>query len=184
MKAFRVSGVLAVAALAAGCAHPLMGGGPFMTPPRQAMVALPAPPSPVGRWDNVMMLEPGTPIRVLRMDGTRADGRFHSASPAVLRVGAGEVAHEIPQPDVVRVDRLPHFGGDAQAEAARGAAVGMGAVGVIGLLVGRMPPPRVWAAGAITGGYYGAQSQIHAAGPGTIYLTPSVSQPPMSPQVR
>lgn len=146
-----------------------------MPRPRQAVVAMP-PPSPVGRWDNVMMLEPGTPIRILRMDGTRADGRFHSASPTVLRVADGETPLAIPYADVARVDRLAHFGGEMQAEAARGAAVGLGAVGVLGLIAGRMPPPRLWAAGAIVGGYSGAQGQRHAAGPGTIYLAP-FSQP-------
>jgi hypothetical protein len=172
MRGFTVVGMLAVAGLTTGCAYPRMGAGPFMPPPRQAVIAMPAPPSPVGRWDNVMMLEPGTPVRVLRMDGFRADGRFHSASPTVLRVEAGGAVADVAYADVARVDRLAHFGGDAKSEMARGAAVGMGAVGVLGLIVGHMPPPRLWAAGAITGGYYGAQTQMHAAGPGTIYLAP------------
>jgi hypothetical protein len=162
-----------VAVASSACAYPPTYG-PRTGPPyvRGAMMVPQPPASPVGRWDNVMMLEPGTPLRVLRMDGTRADGRFHSASPAVLRVAAGDVAHEIPQAEVARVDRLAHFGGDAKAEATRGAAVGMGAVGVIGLIAGQVPPPRLWAAGAVVGGYHGAQAQMHAAGPGTIYLAP------------
>jgi hypothetical protein len=172
MRGFTVVGMLALSGLSTGCAYPLMGSGPFMPPPRQAVMAMPAAPSPVGRWDNVMMLEPGTPIRVLRMDGFRADGRFHSASPTVLRVEAGGALADVAHADVARVDRLAHFGADAKGEMARGAAVGMGAVGVLGLLAGRVPPPRLWAAGAITGGYYGAQAQMYAAGPGTIYLAP------------
>jgi hypothetical protein len=35
-----------------------------------------------------------------------------------------------------------------------------------------MPPGRHWAAGAIVREYAGAQSQLHAAAPGTIYLAP------------
>jgi hypothetical protein len=161
-----------VAMASSACAYPPMYG-PRTPPYARGTMMVPQPPaSPVGRWDNVMMLEAGTPLRVLRMDGSRADGRFHSASPAVLRLHAGDVALEISQADVVRVDRQAHVGDEAWGEAARGAAVGLGTVGVLGLIAGRTPPPRHWAAGAIIGGYGAAQAQVHAAGPGTIYLAP------------
>lgn len=173
--------VALVAVGTSACAYPGMYG-PRMAPPHQRTIMAPqGPASPVGRWNNVMMLDPGVPLRVLRMDGTRADGRFHSASPAVLRVSAGDTALEIAQTDVARVDRLTHFGDDARAETARGAAVGLGTVGVLGLITGRMPPPRHWAAGAIAGGYAAGQSQMLVAGPGTIYLAPTAPPPATSP---
>ncbi|MBA3886040.1 MAG: hypothetical protein H0X67_09955 [Acidobacteria bacterium] len=169
--------VVLVAVGVSACAYPGMYG-PRMAPPHQrAMMAPQAPASPVGRWDNVMMLEPGVPLRVLRMDGTRADGRFRSASPTVLRVSAVDTALEIAHADVARVDRLTHFGEDARAETARGAAVGLGTVGVLGLITGRMPPARHWGAGAIVGGYAAGQSQMMVAGPGTIYLAPAIAAP-------
>ena len=166
--------VLVSAAIqASGCTYPLAAGGPFGPPPRYRAMASPvalSPPS--GRWDTVMMLEHGTPVRVLRMDGSRADGQYLSASPTILRLEAEGSVLEIPQLDVVRLDRLPHVGPAARTEAARGAMVGAGAVGVVGLITGRLPHARHWAAGAILGGYGAAQVQIHAAGPGTIYLAP------------
>jgi len=168
----RLIPLVLAAILSSGCAYPMMGGGPFRPPAHWAVGPPVALPSPSGRWDNVMMLEHGTPVRMLRMDGTRVDGRFLSASPAILRVETKGTALEIPQPDVARLDRLPHVGSPARAEAARGAMVGAGAVGLVGLLTGRLPHARHWAAGAIAGGYGAAQAQVHAAGPGTIYLAP------------
>lgn len=161
--------VLALALSTSACAYPMYGARP--APHRARMMTLPVqPPSPVGRWDNVMMLDPGAPIVVLQMDGTRAEGRFHSASPTILRMETGDAPVRIAATDVVRVDRLPHFGSAVRQEALRGAAVGLGTVGVIGLVTGKAPPARHWAAGGIVGGYVAGQAQVAAAGPGTIYL--------------
>jgi hypothetical protein len=54
----------------------------------------------------------------------------------------------------MRVDRA-ELGkmNSALRDGAKGAAVGAGAVGVLGLIAGRMPPPRLFAAGAVLGGY-------------------------------
>jgi hypothetical protein len=55
-------------------------------------------------------------------------------------------------------------------DGARGAAFGTGVVGVLGLIAGHVPPPRLFAAGAIIG----AQQNIEIAGlervVSTIYL--------------
>jgi hypothetical protein len=175
MKALQLV-VLPLALATSGCAYPMYGIRPVSY--RARMMMAPAPqPSPVGRWDNVMMLEAGTPIVVLQMDGTRTQGRFHSASPSILRLEAAEAAAQIAATDVVRVDRLPHFGQSARDETARGAAVGLGAVGVLGLLAGQAPPARYWAAGALVGGYAGAQAQMAAVGPGTIYVVSAATSP-------
>ena len=59
--------IVPVVLLTSGCAYPTSGVAPF-APARTPSPYAP-PSSPVGRWDNVMMLEPGTPIRVLWIDG-------------------------------------------------------------------------------------------------------------------
>src|SRR5688572_7465880 len=133
------------------------------------------PPIPIGRWDNVMMLEPRAPLKVLKMSGAVTMGEFVAASVSTLRVGtaAGEVV--VAATDVMRVDRLAGSGSGAMArEGARGALLGAGAVGLAGLLVGHMPPPRVFAGGSILGAYYGATAAALVPGPGTVYLAPSV----------
>ncbi|MEP6918274.1 MAG: hypothetical protein ABJC89_21680 [Acidobacteriota bacterium] len=111
-------------------------------------------PSPAGRWDNVMMLAAGTPIQVLLMNGGQATGQITSASSDALRLQTASGDRAISAADVMRVDRvLSDKVTGAVREGAKGAAVGAGAVGVLGLIVGRMPPPRVFLAGAAIGGY-------------------------------
>ena len=121
--------------------------------------AMPVAPQsvPIGRWDNVMMLPGGAALDVLTTDGGRTAGTFISATYTILRVQVPDAREvQIAASDVVRIDRW--FGGpqgapSATRDAAKGAAVGAGAVGVLGLLAGRLPPARVFAAGAIVGAY-------------------------------
>lgn len=162
--------VIAVAALSAACA-PIHGSGPL--PRARGWSAAPvAGPSfnlaaVTGRWDNVMMLPVGARVMVLQMDGTRAEGDVVAAAAGsvTLAVASGRV--EIPADAVARVDRLG--ASDRLRRGLSGAAHGAGAVGVLGLLVGRMPPARMFAAGTIVG----ADAAAHTpggSGPQIIYL--------------
>ena len=124
-----------------------------------------------GRWDNVMMLPTGARIHVLQMDGARAEGDIVSATSNALRiiVAAGEI--EIAADNVARIDRVAES--ERKRQTLSGAAHGVGVVGLLGLLVGKAPPARIFAAGAIAG----ADAGYHSAMPGgaqTIYLAPQV----------
>ena len=129
---------------------------------------------PVGRWDNVMMLAVATPVQVLRMDGGIATGRVVAADNSTLRlqVASGEV--ELAAAEVMRVDRL-EGAGSVVRDGAKGAAVGAGAVGVLGLVAGRVPPATLFAAGGIAGAYTNAELGISARGAATIYLAVTVA---------
>jgi hypothetical protein len=171
--------VLVPGALATACAPGMYPGrmmpGPFVSrpiyQPRPAVVE-----SPVGRWDNVMMLDAGTPLRVLTMDGAVATGSFLGANNATLRFAGSSGEITLAANAVMRVDRLPGLSaGGLTREGLKGAALGAGAVGVLGLLTGRMPPARVFGAGSVVGAYGQAQTANDAAGPGTIYLAESVA---------
>ena len=116
---------------------------------------------PVGRWDNVMMLPEGAAIEVLTADGRRTSGKFASATNREVRVQSASGELDIPAESVVRIDRWlggPEGIQSVARDAARGAAGGAGAIGVMGLLVGRMPPARIFAAGAVVGGYDNAEA--------------------------
>jgi hypothetical protein len=127
-----------------------------------------AQPSVVGRWDNVMILQPGTPVQALTMEAGLTEGRLVSATGSSLRLQTPAGLVDLAAADVVRVDRLPET--TSVREGLRGAATGAGLVGVLGLLVGQAPPARVFAAGAITGAYTGVQMHLAAPGRGTVYL--------------
>jgi hypothetical protein len=125
----------------------------------------------VGRWDNVMLLPAGTPVQVLMMDGRKAGGNLTSADATILRIvtASGEV--ELAAIDVMRVDRLPEPASRQYGKAAAaGAAAGAGLAGVAGLIVGHMPPARIFAAGAIIGAGAALQDASYARGPVMIYL--------------
>ena len=130
-------------------------------------------PLPVGRWDNVMMLAAGTPVQVLTMDGAVASGPLLAADSVTLRirVASGEAA--LAAADVMRVDRVDSS--DTLRDAVRGAAYGAGAVGVLGLIVGHVPPPRLFAAGGIIGGHEQIQLARLGRGSRIIYLAPAVA---------
>ena len=153
------------------------------TPPGYARGALYGPSAryqpaalPIGRWDNVMLLGRGTSVQVLLMDGGIATGRMVAADVSTLRlqVASGEI--ELASEKVMRVDRL-EAPGSVVRDGAKGAAFGAGFVGVLGLMAGRVPPPRVFAAGAIAGAYHNAELGA-VGGAATIYLAPAVAPVP------
>jgi hypothetical protein len=133
---------------------------------------------PIGRWDNVMMLGPGTPVQVLLMDGGIATGPTIAADSSMLRlrVASGEV--ELASEKILRVDRL-EASGSVVRDGAKGAAFGAGFVGVLGLVAGQVPPARLFAAGGISGAYHNAELGAAARGAATIYLAPAVA--PVAP---
>ena len=176
----------AVAAVTTACV-PMYSGSAMRGMPPAALSRSPtygpsipvAAPAAVGRWDNVMMLPYGAAIEVLSAEGQRTSARFVAATTAFVRVQSVAGEAEIPAEAVLRIDRWlggPEGTPSVVRDAARGAAVGAGAVGVLGLLVGRMPPARTLAAGAIVGGYNNAQTGRALRQSVTIYLAPAKAQ--------
>ena len=132
-------------------------------------------PSPVGRWDNVMMLEAGTPLRVLTMDGRVATGHFVLANIEAVTIATGNREEIVAAGEVMRIDREAGSGkGSLRRETIKGAALGAGAAGVAGLLLGVTPPPRVFAAASVIGAYQEGTGAALTPGPATIYLAHSV----------
>ena len=155
--------LLGTAALNSACAAPFaVHGRPYGSVlPRAPLTDV------VGRWDNVMMLPPGSRLVVLLMDGTRAEGAITAASATALEVmvAAGEVA--LPADRVARVDRINDS--SRLRSSLSGAVHGVGAVGLLGLLSGQLPPARVFAGAGLAGADVG----IHAnpePGAETIYV--------------
>ncbi len=174
----RVSCLVLVAVAATGCVAPVYpGAGGLGSYGRRAYgpAIEVARETPVGRWDSVMMLAPGTPVRVLMADGLVATGAFVSATLSTLRIdAAAETA--LVAADVLRVDRLAGLPSSARVrQGVSGVVTGAGMVAVLGLLTGHVPPARTFAAGAIIGGYAQSQASALVPGPGTIYLAPGIS---------
>jgi hypothetical protein len=67
---------------------------------------------------------------------------------------------ELASTRIMRVDRLASED-SAVKDGARGAAFGAGVVGVIGLIVGKVPPARLFAAGGIIGAYNNVEARCH-----------------------
>ena len=161
--------------LTAGCAYPVQSLTGAYAGQRPMYPRAPGPQFnlaslPIGRWDNVMMTAVGTPLLVLMMNGTTATGEVVAATNDMLRlrVASGEV--DLAAADVMRVDRLAGGTRSAVKDATRGAAFGAGVVGVLGLIAGHAPPPRVFAAGAIIGAQQNVELSGLARGASTIYL--------------
>lgn len=172
--------LLALLAVSTACA-PIYGSAAYGRPgmyPRPAPSATAPPamaPSVTGRWDNVMMLGSGASIVLLTMDGRMAEGFLIGATSSEVRMEVASGTVTFAAAEVARVDRV-HAPVDHLANGARGAGYGLGVVGVLSLLAGKAPPPRIWAAGAIIG----AQTSIHAnsltPGPLTVYIAENLGQ--------
>jgi hypothetical protein len=131
---------------------------------------------PVGRWDNVMMLPVGAIVQVLLMDGSRPAGTIVSASVDRLRIHTAGGDVDLPSRDVMRVDRPVAPVRSAVENGARGAAFGAGVVGVLGLISGRVPPPRLFLAGGIIGAEQSVElNSLASGGVSIVYLAPAVS---------
>ena len=138
-------------------------------------------PLPVGRWDNVMMTAVGTPLFVLMMNGDTASGEVVQTTRDNLRlhVAAGEV--DLPASGIMRVDRVT-TNRSVVKDGARGAAYGAALVGVLGLIVGHVPPPRLFAAGGIIGANQNVQDSLASRGATIIYLARGIVPPGPGPQ--
>jgi hypothetical protein len=174
--------LIPVLAVAAGCVYPtrsLSGTYGRQRPmhPRSVGPQIDLATFAVGRWDNVMMSAVGTPLMVLMTNGTTASGTVVSATSDALRlrVASGEV--DLAAAEVMRVDRLPGGPRGMVKDGARGAAFGAGVLGVLGLVIGHVPPARLFAAGAIVGAHQNIQLAGLAPGPSTIYLAQAAVPP-------
>ncbi len=177
--------LLPLVLLAGGCAYPaqsLSGAYPSQYPmyPPTYGPQVKLTYSPIGRWDNVMMTAVGTPLFVLMTNGSTATGEVVSATidRLSLHVASGDL--DLPASDVMRVDRLSGGPRDAVKDGARGAAFGAGVVGVLGLIVGHVPPAHLFAAGAIIGAEQNIAATSLARGATTIYLARG-AVPPAAP---
>jgi hypothetical protein len=150
-----------------------------MFAPRAAPRAAAAPPSPVGRWDEVMALRPNWIIDVLDAEGDTHTGRFVRASVRSLRLVKSGGELELPRREVVRVDLLhaQDTPGTTAREIGTGAAAGAatmagGAMLIPFLLTGKvfLPPARFLAAGAVLGGVTAAGELRHERRPRTVYV--------------
>jgi len=182
----RVVVLLPLVAVLGGCAYPAASlssryPGQYPLRPRSYGPQVNFGGLPVGRWDNVMMTAVGTPVFVLMMNGDTASGEVVSATDENLRlhVAAGEV--NLPASSVMRVDRMT-TNRDTVKDGARGAAYGAAVVGVMGLIVGHVPPPRLFAAGGIIGASQTVQDSLAMRGAITIYLARGVVPPGPGPQ--
>ncbi len=173
--------VLPLSILGTGCVaagypmRPAAFGDPVPRPTYAQPVPFQGGSLPIGRWDNVMMLAPGSTVQVLLASGAVATAEVISASTSDLRIRTVSGDLDLPITDVMRVDRVKAPGNGAVRHGVEGAAWGAGIVGVAGLIAGHMPPPRLFAAGAVIGASYGVQIGRMGAGPATIYLSPAVA---------
>jgi len=144
---------------------------PYRAPYQPTPIANPGP-GPIGRWTNVMMLTRGAEIAVVTDEGRLTTGNFLAATDAFVRVVARAGEIEIPAASVVRVDLMRGGRSTIARDALSGGALGAGFVGLLGLAGGRMPPARVFAAGAILAGYETAEfgRQVNARSSVTIYV--------------
>jgi len=187
MKIARLIIPLAAAAATTACV-PMYGaqamrGAPVAYPYQPAVygpsIPVGAAAPSVGRWDNVMMLPDGASLDVLTVDGRRISAEFVAATSTLVRVRSASGEIEIPAQGIIRIDQWlggPEGARSVARDAARGAAVGAGAIGVLGLLVGHMPPAHAFAAGAIAGGYDSAQGGRALRRSITVYLAASLTQ--------
>jgi hypothetical protein len=179
--------VIALAALTTtGCSQLLYPGA--YAPARSRMVAprpLP-PPVPIGRWDSVMRLPPGSIVDVLSMNGEAFAGPIAGVDGFAVRVVMRGVEEQIPRADVLRVDLLDLPGSEAGAvakQAGLGAVVGVGAAALIAGVIGgpAWPPPGALVrGGAAIGGVAGGQAALAARQARLIYLAEHQGSMPYS----
>jgi hypothetical protein len=180
--------ILLAVAGTAGCAPMLYGPGHMgpprgvFAPPSRPMAAHGSPwESVVGRWDNVVALNPTAPVGIVTADGTLRAGRFLRAGTSFVRILENGVEVDLPRGDVARLDLLKSAEGiDSAAvvrDAARGAAITGGLMMAVPYLItGRVyvPPARLWVAGAVAGGAASYQQQRFARAERTVYISPDL----------
>ena len=181
MKRLMLFTVLVAAGPPPACAPilsaPMMSPARYGPPPRSSAIG--APPSPFGRWDEVMGLRQNWIIEVLDSEGYSHTGRFLRASLRTLKFVTSGGEYEIARQDVIRVDLIQaENGAGANAkEVGLGAAAGAASIAASTALLpflfsGKvfLPPPQVLAVGAVAGGITAAERGREARRPRTIYL--------------
>lgn len=171
--------LVALTMMVSGCASAFSAQlfAPRYRQPAQADVM-----PPVGRWDQVLSLEPRLLISVWQSSGVQQTGRFVSADMDALQMFVQGADITIPRHDIMRVDlvqRLP--GGDrTRKRIAAGAALGaikmVAAFQIIPLaFAGKlwMPPAGVWLAGAGVGAWDAGWRDHDERRPRTLYIAPA-----------
>ena len=164
-----------------GCAYPtasLSNGyaGQSPAPPRPYSVQLNFAAVPVGRWDNVMMTAVGTRLFVLMRNGDTTTGEIVSATDDNLRLRVSATEIDLRASEIMRVDRIV-TDRDVVKDGARGAAYGAAFIGVLGLILGHVPPVRAFAAGGILGASQGVQDSLASRRATIIYIARGIVPP-------
>ena len=182
MKPVAVLAVVVASLTTTACA-PLLHPGVHGFPTRRAAHpgAVRAEP-PVGRWDRVVAVRPGTPLAIMTTSGEQRTGTFIHAGMDWLRISADGAVTELPRDQVMRIDVLAGGRDGARAEdvlagAAKGAAAFGGAMMLVPYLITGdvwVPPARVWGVGAAFGAAGAVQKGRLAEDSRTIYLAPGL----------
>lgn len=172
-------GLLLASVTTSGCAALLPSGGIYGRYPvmRPAPMPLIDPYTAArGRWDSVMRLPAGAVIDVLTMDGAAHVGKISGVDGYRVGVLISGIEEQIPRADVVRIDLVDLPGSEVAAvtkRAAGGAVLGIGAMALLGAVIGgeAWPPPAVLLrGGAAIGGVAGAESSLVGRRRRVIYL--------------
>ena len=180
MKRLLATGSLLVVTMtASGCAaalSPQLFPAPYRQPAQGYVVP------PIGRWDQVISLEPRLLISVWRSSGAQQTGRFVTADLDTLQMFVQGSDVTIPRDDIMRLDLVQTLPGGRRSRKriATGAALGaikMAAVfQIIPLAFAAklwLPPPGVWLAGAALGGWEAAERDRADRRPRTLYIAPA-----------
>jgi len=174
-------GCLLASMTTTGCTALMPYGGaygryPMMRPAPMPMPAVDPYMAALGRWDSVMRLPRGSVIDVLEMNGTAHVGKITRVDGYSVGVMVNASEREIPRAEIVRVDLVDLPGsevGAAAKGAGLGAALGVGAMALVGAVIGGSawpPPGAMLRAGAAIGGVAGAESSLIARQKRLIYL--------------
>ena len=172
-------GFLLATVATTGCTALMPHGGAYGRYPMMRPAPMPAIDpyaAALGRWDSVMRLPIESVIDVLEMNGTAHVGKITRVDGYSVGVMVNGNEREIPRAEILRVDLLDLPGSEVGAAAKRaglGAALGVGAMALVGAVIGGSawpPPAAMLRAGAAIGGVAGAESSLIARQKRLIYL--------------
>ena len=171
--------LLATVASSARCNALMPHGGAYGRYPMMRPAPMPAIDpyaAALGQWDSVLRLPIESVIDVLEMNGTAHVGKITRVDGYSVGVMVNGNEREIPRAEILRVDLLDLPGSEVGAAAKRaglGAALGVGAIALVGAVIGGSawpPPGAMLRAGAAIGGVAGARSSLIARQKRLIYL--------------
>ena len=180
MKRLLASGSLVVVTIAAsGCAaalSPLLFAPPYRDPAQ----SYGAPP--IGRWDQVLSLEPRLLISVWQSSGIQQTGRFVTADMDALQMFVLGSDVTIPRHDIMRVDLVQTLPGGERTRKRIAAGAALGAVKMVAAFqiiplafAGKLwlPPAGVWLSGAGVGVWEAVRRDHEERRPHTLYIAPA-----------